>query len=284
LGSGGSKVIAMLRRWGAWPAWLFMVAFFMAPLLALVPEAASESGSAFVRVFTDSLFLKAVRNTVVLGIVAGLISGLVGTMIAIELARQPASRRQWMLTLLGLPLAFSGLVIAYGFILAFGRAGFVTQVLGLLGADPAEVGAWIYSVSGLAFAYAYYLVPRVALSLFPVFANLDLRPTLAARTLGASRTRAFFDTVVPEVAPSVVASSCMVASLAMGTYGTALALVGTQLNILPLLLLSKVSDSGSDFPAAAAMSLVLMAICIVFLGVGDVVATKREGYATNAGN
>ena len=57
-----------------------------------------------------------------------------------------------------LPLAFSGLIVAYGFILSFGRAGFVTQILALFGADPAEIGSWIYSVSGLGFAYAYSLL------------------------------------------------------------------------------------------------------------------------------
>jgi putative spermidine/putrescine transport system permease protein len=36
--------------------------------------------------------------------------------------------------------------------------------------------------------------------------------------------------------------------------------VGTQVNILPLLLYSKISETGSDFPAAAALSIVLMAI------------------------
>jgi len=44
------------------------------------------------------------------------------------------------------------------FILAFGRAGFVTQLFGLLGAHTAEVGSWNYSIGGLAFAYAYYLM------------------------------------------------------------------------------------------------------------------------------
>jgi len=273
-----------MKRVGAWPAWLFMIAFFGVPLAALVPEAFADAGAAFGRVFADSLFLTATRNTILLGLVSGGVSALVGTAIAIELARQPERRRQWMMTLLGLPLAFSGLVIAYGFILAFGRAGFVTQVLGAFGADTAEVGGWIYSVSGLGFAYAYYLIPRVALSLYPVFANFDERPLLAARTLGASKTRAFLDTVVPEVAPSVFAAACLVAALAMGTYGTALALVGTQLNILPLLLLAKIGDGGSDFPSAAAMSVVLLGICVFVLGVGDVITSKREQQTLDAGH
>jgi putative spermidine/putrescine transport system permease protein len=265
-----------VRRYGAWPAWALLLAFFAGPLVALLPEAFADRGSAFGRLFVDRQFLLAVRNTLLLGIFSGLVCGLVGTLLAIELARQPPGRRQWMMTLLGLPLAFSGLVIAYGFILAFGRAGFVTQLLAMLGADASVIGSWIYSIVGLGFAYAYYLIPRVALTLYPVFANLDERPMWAARTLGATRWRAFVDTVVPEVAPSVAAASSLVAALAMGTYGTALALVGTQVNILPLMLLSKVSDGGSDFPAAAAMSLVLLVLCILFLGAGDVLANQRE--------
>ena len=252
-----------------------MVLFFAAPLAALVPEAFAEHGAAFARLFADALFLAAARNTILLGLISGVGSALIGTVIAVELARQPPQRRQWMLTLLGLPLAFSGLVIAYGFILAFGRAGFATQVLAYFGADPVRLGAWIYSVWGLGFAYAYYLIPRVALSMYPVFANLDPRPLDAARTLGAPRWRAFLDTVMPEVAPSVISNACMVAALAMGTYGTALALVGTQLNILPLMLLAKVGDGGADFSGAAALSLVLMVICVIVMGLGDVFTRKR---------
>jgi putative spermidine/putrescine transport system permease protein len=274
----------MMKKFGAWPAWIFLALFFLAPLAALLPEAAHERLSAFSALAVDPAFYVALRNTLVLGLLAGLVSAVVGSCIAIELARQPVQRRRWMMTLLGLPLAFSGLVIAYGFILAFGRAGFVTQLLGMAGADPVRVGAWIYSVSGLGFAYAYYLIPRVALMLYPVFANLDERPMHAARTLGASRARAFWDTVVPEVLPSILGSGCMVAALAMGTYGTALALVGTQLNILPLMLLSKVSDGGSDFAGAAALSLVLLVICVIVMGVGDVVTRKRGQHAVGAGH
>ncbi|WP_411882681.1 ABC transporter permease [Polaromonas sp. YR568] len=260
-----------IRQFGSWPAWLFLAAFLGLPLGALFVEALSEPAS-FERVVGDGLFGTAIRNTLLLGLISGALSTLVGVAIAIELSRQPESRRRVMMTLLGLPLAFSGLVIAFGFILAFGRAGLVTQLAAGLGADAARVGSWLYSVWGLGFAYAYYLVPRVALSLYPVFSNLDERPMQAARTLGASRLRAFWDTVVPEVLPSVITAATTVSALAMGTYGTALALVGTQLNILPLLLFARVSDGAADFPAAAAMSLILMGICMLVLAGGDLAA------------
>lgn len=266
-----------MRKFGALPAWLFMIVFFALPLVAIIPEALTDNGSAFSRVFENKLFPQAVFNTIMLGLLAGSVSAIVGTFIAIELARQPEGRRQWMMTLLGLPLSFSGLVIAYGFILSFGRSGFVTLLLEkVFGTDSAEVGSWIYSVTGLGFAYAYYLIPRVALSLYPIFVNLDERPLIAARTLGASKFRAFWDTVVPEVAPSIFSSACLVAALAMGTYGAALALSGTQLNILPLLLLAQIGEGGIDFSVAAAMSLILMGICVFVLAMGDVITGLRE--------
>ena len=266
----------MIKRFGALPAWLMLVLFLGVPLAALIPEAFAGGGAIFAQLLHDPQFAVAVRNTLLLGLISGLLSALVGAAIAIELARQSPRRRQLMLSLLGLPLAFSGLVIAYGFILAFGRAGFVTQLLGMAGADTAVVGSWIYSVGGLAFAYAYYLIPRVALQLYPVFANLDEAPTLAARTLGATPWQAWRHTVLPEVAPAVLASAFFVSSVAMGTYGTALALVGTQLNILPLMLLAKVGDGGSDFAGAAAISLVLMLICTLVLGAGDVLGSRKR--------
>jgi putative spermidine/putrescine transport system permease protein len=266
----------VLRRFGAWPAWVLLGLFLIAPLAALVPEALEDRGAAVGRVLADPLFRGAVINTLLLGALTGALSTVVGVMVAIELARCPEGVRRWLIAALGLPLAFSGLVIAFGFILAFGRAGFVTQILAAIGADPARVGAWIYSVAGLGFAYAYYLVPRVALTLYPVFANLDARPLEAARTLGATPWRAFVDVVLREVAPSVVSTACLVSALAMGTYGTALALVGTQVNILPLMLLLKIGDSGADFAAAAVISLMLLAICSVVMGAGDVLARQSE--------
>jgi hypothetical protein len=53
-------------------------------------------------------------------------------------------------------------------------------------------------------------------------------------------------------------------------------LVGTQVNILPLQLYSMISETGSDFPAAAALSLLLMAFCTCVVAVGEIVAARHE--------
>ena len=54
-------------------------------------------------------------------------------------------------------------------------------------------------------------------------------------------------------------------------------LAALGVNILPLLLYSKVSDAGGDFPAAAALSLILLAICSLVMAAGETFAARRKG-------
>ncbi|AMP37380.1 ABC transporter permease [Ralstonia solanacearum] len=265
----------LIRRYGAAPAGLLLALFFVLPLGALVASAGEGGGGALTRLVQDPLVAGAFGNSLVLALSAGSVSVAVGLPLAALLAGQPPARRRWLLALLGVPLAFSGLVIAYGFILAFGRAGFVTNLLGLAGADPADVGTLIYTMAGLVAAYAYYLIPRVALMLYPAIANLDRRPIEAALTLGASPARAIYDIALRELWPSIGAAWCLVTSIALGTYGTALALAGTQINILPLLIYLKLSDGQTDFPQAAALSLLLMAVCTCVLALGECLVRRR---------
>ena len=266
----------VLRRYGAVPAAALFAVCFALPLAALVGAAFEGGGRAFAAVFGDPLVADAIVRSLALAIGAGTLSVAAGVPVAFVLAGQSPARRRWSLALLGVPLAFSGLVIAYGFILVFGRAGFVTMLLASLGADPTVVGGAIYSMPGLAFAYAYYLIPRVALMLYPALANLDRRPLEAALTLGARPWRAWLDVAWRELWPSVASAWCLVTAIALGTYGTALALAGTQINILPLLMYLKLSDGQTDFSQAAVLSIVLTAICTCVLALGEGLVRQRR--------
>ncbi|MCA8066139.1 ABC transporter permease [Burkholderia sp. AU38729] len=268
----------VLRRFGAVPAAVLLAVCFALPLAALVGSAFTDGGRAFGVVLHDPLVADAIAHSLALAVGAGTLSVGIGVPVAFALAGQSPARRHWTLALLGVPLAFSGLVIAYGFILAFGRAGFVTTLAASLGADPTVLGGAIYTMPGLAVAYAYYLIPRVALMIYPALANLDRRPLEAALTLGARPWRAWLDVAWRELWPSVASAWCLVTAIALGTYGTALALAGTQINILPLLMYLKLSDGQTDFSQAAVLSIVLTAICTCVLALGEgLVRQRRHG-------
>lgn len=261
------------------PGGLVILLFFVVPLAVVSGEAFTGGGKAFAAIFADPIFWRGLGGTLVLGLTAPAFSLLVGFCVAWHLSALPENLRTNLLFWISLPLTFSGLIVAYGFILAFGRAGFITLSLAGLGvADPATFSGFLYSPVGLAFAYSYYLIPRVVLILLPVLVNFDRDQIKAAQSLGATHFRSMMDILIPQIMPSAVSAFCLVSAVAIGAYGTALALVGTQVNILPLILYSRISDSGADFPSAAALSVVLLTLCTVVLAAGEMYILRRERH------
>jgi putative spermidine/putrescine transport system permease protein len=274
----------MMAPRGLFPAFIapgvvVLLLFFVLPLLSVVSESFFDRGAAYGRLFDDAVFWRGLRGSLVLGTVAPLGSVVVGFLVSLHLARIKAATRTSLLFLISLPLTFSGLIVAYGFILVFGRAGFVTLLLAELGADPAVIGGFIFTPVGLGVAYSYYLIPRVVMFVLPVIQNFDRAQIDAAVSLGAPGWKAHLDIMLPQILPSLVAAFCLTSAVAVGAYGTALALVGTQVNILPLVLYSKISETGVDFPAAAALSVVLRAITVSVIALAEILQAPRRRTA-----
>ncbi len=256
------------------PALAVLALFFLLPMGTVLVEATRER--AIARFFADGGLLDALWRSVLLGVAAAAVAVAVAVPVALQMARMSPRTRALVQVGVALPLTFSGLIVAYGFILVLGRAGFVTLLLARLGADPAVVASFLYGPGGLVLAYVYYLSPRVVLVMLPVLVNFDERQLQAAQSLGASRFRALADILAPQVAPTLFGAFCLVWAVALGTYGTALALVGTQINILPLRLYGMVSDSGMDFALAAATSLVLLLVCSLIMTVAETASARAE--------
>ena len=259
------------------PGGLVLLLFFAVPLLAIWSDALGDPAS-FRRVLGSPVFWRSVQGSVLLTLAAASFSLVVGTLVALHLSRMGTRSRQMLMFVIALPLTFSGLIVAYGFILAYGRAGFVTQALAFVGADPVRLAGVLFSPIGLAFASSYYLIPRVVLLVLPVLVNFEWTHIAAAESLGARRWRALADVMLPQILPTLVAAFCLVAAVVFGAYGTALALVGTRVSILPLQLYSMISETGSDFPAAAALSIVLTGCCTGIMAAGELVAARHEPH------
>ena len=262
----------------ALPAISLLALFFALPVAGVAIDALREGTAAFARVFAAPGFWRALAGSAALTLVAATLSTAVGVAVALHLSRLPARQRTVLSFVIALPLTFSGLIVAYGFILGYGRAGFVTQLLAGLGLDAATIGGALFTPVGLAFASSYYLIPRVVIGVLPVLVNFDRAQLAAAESLGATAAQAFRQVLLPQVAAPILAAYCLIAAVVFGAYGTALALVGTQLPILPLRLYSLISEQGSDFPAAAALALLITAACSTFLTFGEWIGSRHERH------
>jgi putative spermidine/putrescine transport system permease protein len=260
------------------PAAAFLGVFFLLPVAAVAVDALLEGTRAFVRVFSLPAFWPSLAGSLVLTLTAASLSTLVGFAVALHLSRLPERLRTMYSLVIALPLTFSGLIVAYGFILGYGRSGFFTQVLGYAGFDPVVIGKALFTSWGLAFASSYYLIPRVVMGILPVLVNFDRAQLQVAESLGATPTQALWQVMLPQVAAPLGAAFCLVAAVVFGAYGTALALVGTQLHILPLQLYSLISETGTDFPAASALALMITATCAAIMTTGEWFGSRHERH------
>jgi len=169
------------------PSGIIYTLFFMVPLTLLIIAALESPLITGARLLDEGLVFKSLITSVALSMSTALLSVIVGVVIAEFLYHQPERRRFFLLWLISLPLIFSGLIVAYGFILLLGRAGFITLSLASLGVDPAWFGRFVYTPQGLVLVYAYFLVPRVVLLMLPVVQGLDRRQLVMAESFGASR-------------------------------------------------------------------------------------------------
>src|SRR5512143_1688726 len=114
----------------ALPAAALLAVFFALPVAAVAIDALREGAAAFARVLALPPFWPS----------------LVGS--ALHLSRLPERRRTLLSFVIALPLTFSGLIVAYGFILGYGRAGFATQLLAFAGFDAATIGKVLFTPVG----------------------------------------------------------------------------------------------------------------------------------------
>ena len=156
---------------------------------------------AFDYVLTDPDFWQALRTTAVFSVGMGLVATPLGAGLAFLLTRTDLPGRRWLEPFLLVPMFISSIVLAFGYTVAVGPAGFLSLwVKDLVGFVP-----WsIYGMGGLIVIGGLSHVPYVYLYLSSAMRSLPSDLEEAARTAGAPVWRVAVDVTLPLVlgAPS----------------------------------------------------------------------------------
>jgi spermidine/putrescine transport system permease protein len=151
--------------------------------------------------------------------------------------------------------------LAWGTILS--DNGFVVSTLRdlhLLGADGRILATSTAVVAGI----TYNFLPFMALPLYVSLEQIDHRLIEAAEDLYASSWKAFLGVTLPLSLPGVVAGTLLTFIPAAGDFINAQLLGGTKQHMIGNVIQAKFLGL-VDYPAAAAMSFVLMAIILVMV-------------------
>ena len=173
---------------------------------------------------------------------------------------------------------FSGVPLAFAFIIMLGFNGSITLLLRPLGI----MGDFsLYSSSGLVIIYSYLQIPLALLLLYPAFDALQDEWSEAATLLGATRRQYWQKVALPVLSPSILGTLIILFANAMGTYATAFALTSGSANIMTIRIGSLIAgDIFLDPWLASALSMFLVGILLLVTVVNEYLirARKRHGY------
>jgi molybdate transport system permease protein len=250
-----------VRRAGWFPALLVAaltvaLAFLTLPVLAIFVDTGpldllaslGEEGA------LDALRLSLICSATAVGIIV-----LVGTPAAYLLATRRFRGRSVVVTLVELPLVLPPAVAGIGLLAAFGPRG-------IFGGWLEDAGVQlVLETAGVIVALTFVSAPFYVRQAQAAFAAVDPDLLAAARTLGASEARAFARVAVPSAGPGIAAGLALAWGRALGEFGATLMFAGSFRGITQTVPLAIFAEFNRDFPAALALSAVLVCVSAALL-------------------
>jgi molybdate transport system permease protein len=180
----------------------------------------------------------------------------VGTPAAYLLATRAFPGRAVVVTLIELPLVLPPAVAGIGLLAALGPQGILGGVVG---------DSLVLQTAGVVVALAFVAAPFYLRQAQAAFAALDPAWLEASRTLGAGEARTFARVGVPSAMPGLAAGLALAWGRALGEFGATLMFAGSFRGVTQTVPLAIYDQFATDFPAALALSAVLVCVSAALL-------------------
>ncbi|MDR0876782.1 MAG: ABC transporter permease [Treponema sp.] len=257
----------------ALPMYLFTLAFVLFPLIYMLAlsfmrrEGAWGVSAAFslrnyARIL-DPVYLETFRQSIKLALISTALVILFGYPAGYYMARLSPAWRARVMLLLIIPFWTSSLMRLYGWMIVFRANGTLDTILLHLGLieEPLRL---LYTYPAVVTGMVYSLCPFMIYSVFASAEKLDRGLVEASRVLGASRLQAFFSVSFPLTMPGLFSGIILTFIPSMGLFFIADILGGNKVVLVGNVIQEQLMKA-HDWPFAAALSVVLMALTSIFL-------------------
>jgi molybdate transport system permease protein len=248
------------------------LAFLTLPLIALFTQVPLGDVP---DLLGDPVVADTIKVTLKTNLIADALILLLGTPTAFLLARRRFRGRALIITLVELPLVLPPAVAGIALLAAFGRGG-------LFGDALADAGIVLpFSEWAVVMAVAFVAAPFYVRQGIAAFAAVDPQLPAAARTLGASRWRTFRRIDLPLAASGLAAGAVLAFARGVGEFGATIVFAGSVRGETQTLTLGIYDQLESNFDAALAIGILLVALSgAVLLGV-KMLASWRSSTSTS---
>ena len=257
--------------------------FEIVPVISIIVQSFMPSGSGagvtldnYIRVFSEKLYQTAIINSVVIAVFSSLI-GHTRSRVGAKAANEKGGKiGRLFMSLLNMVSNFSGVPLAFAYIIMLGNTGILTLIgqkygIGFLAEFP------LYSTVGLMITYIYFQVPLATLLLIPVFDSVKKEWKEAVGILGGTQKTFWFKVGIPVMMPGILGTFSTLFANAIAAYATAYALVMNNVSILPIRISEQfVGDVVQNPQLGGALAVVLMALMVLSILLNDGILKKNR--------
>ena len=229
--------------------------FMYAPILTLIVLSFNSSKSRakwggftlkwYINLLSDEAVASALFNTLSIAVLATVFSTIIGTFTCIAMIGLSSKLRSIIMGITNIPMINADIVTGISLMLLFRflhiGAGFTTILL----------------------AHITFNIPFVMLSVMPRVKSINFYVYEAALDLGASRTYAFFKTILPDIVPGIVSGALMAFTMSLDDFIITYFTKGSGFETLSTLIYNEVKRGIQ--PEIYALSALIFVVVLVLL-------------------
>jgi spermidine/putrescine transport system permease protein len=254
------------------PTNIYLLIFMILPLILVVAISFLSRGSYVELAYTfnihnytrliDSLYLRILGYSFVVGFGTTAISLIVGYPLAYYIARAPSRQRSVLMFLILLPFWTNFIIRIYAWIMILRTEGFLNNFLQWIGIiqEPLNI---LYTPTAVMIGMVYEFLPFMVLPLYTSLEKIENAQLEAAADLGAPPWRAFLRVTLPLSVPGMIAGTLLVFIPSMGMFVVPDLMGGAKTMLIGNLIRNQFLTA-RDWPFGSAASMLLMVLTMIF--------------------
>ena len=215
--------------------------------------------------WNNATWIKAAKNSLIVGFWATILATVLGTVAALGLSRPEMPYRRLIMAILISPMIVPIIIIATGLFF------FYSDPCGIIGLNCGRLTA---TYTGLVLAHATLGIPFVIITVTATLSGFDQSLIRASASLGANPRVTFFKVILPLILPGIISGALFAFVTSFDEVVAVLFLAGPEQQTIPRQMWNGIREAIS--PAILAVATLLVIVSISLLATVELLRRRSE--------
>ncbi|WP_103333744.1 ABC transporter permease [Pseudotabrizicola formosa] len=235
-----------------------------------IPNDVPRDAAWWGQVWTESAWVRAAKNSVLIGFFSTVVATVLGTIAALGLSRPEMPYRRLIMAILISPMIVPIIITATGLFFFYSSP---CALIGWTGLEP-YCGRLTSSYTGVVLAHATLGIPFVIITVTATLIGFDQSLNRAAASLGAPPTTTFFKVTMPLILPGVISGALFAFVTSFDEVVVVLFVAAHDQQTIPRQMWNGIREQIS--PAILSVATILVVISIGMLATLEILRRRSE--------